>query len=143
MGDLNSVDVAFSQERRMVYGRPLPRQKVFQGIYIDDNLIFGVVLRNRVNDPGAADDTQIVAKTRSCYEKANLLVFEMLYPQHRFRSVGNRSVKHKGDLWSSGRMAASTPLASATSPIGTQLHEGSSPKSFVGFADPLFHVPQE
>ena len=89
MGDLNSVDVAqcthegilesggaFSRERQMVYGRPLPRQKVFQGIYIDDHLIFGVVPRSRVNDPEAADDTEVVAKTRSCYEGANLPISE-------------------------------------------------------------------
>ena len=60
----------------MVYRRPLPRQKAFQGIHIDDHLIFGVVLRNRVNDPEAADDTKIAAKTRSCYEKANLPISE-------------------------------------------------------------------
>ena len=61
MGELGSVDVAqythegilesggaVSRERQMVYGRPLPRQKVFQEIYTDDHFMFGVVPRNRL-----------------------------------------------------------------------------------------------
>ena len=35
-----------------------------------------MVPRNRVDDPEAADDTEIAPKTRSCYEKANLLISE-------------------------------------------------------------------
>ena len=66
----------------MVYGRPLPGQKVFQGIYIDDHLIFGVVPRNSVHDPEEADDTIIVAKTRSCCEKAILPISEKRYFTH-------------------------------------------------------------
>ena len=55
MGDFNGVDIAqctregilasgsaFSRKRQTIYGRPLPRERVFQGIYIDDHLIFAI-----------------------------------------------------------------------------------------------------
>ena len=62
MGDLNSVDVAqathegvlksggcLAEKHWLKFGRPLPPEKIIEGVYIDDHFVGGIVLRHSVN----------------------------------------------------------------------------------------------
>ena len=85
MGDHNSVDVAqvthehilanaggLRKGEQLVYGKPVGRGKTFEGVYIDDHLVVGVVPREVADDPGSNHDSVLLEASREAYAKLGL-----------------------------------------------------------------------
>ena len=79
MGDLNSVDVAQATHEavlsasgcsaaveKLEYGKPVPRSSVWEGVYVDDHLVVGIVPKHVVDDRSGRD-FDLIQQSRSGY----------------------------------------------------------------------------
>lgn len=79
MGDTNAVDTAKETHREilaqgscmrpsetMIYGEPLPRGAVMEGLYIDDRLVFGLRPRHCLKDDFGEDKVRALQGLAAC-----------------------------------------------------------------------------
>ena len=84
MGDLNSVDVAqathegvltasgcLAAAEKLEYGNPVPRSSVWEGVYVDDHLVVGIVPKHKVAEE-SGPDYDLILRSREGYKSWEL-----------------------------------------------------------------------
>ena len=85
MGDVNAVDIAqethlqllrdsgcMRPEETLVYGTTVPPSRYWEGLYIDDHLMFAVIRRGDPNDPALRRLREATAQSHAGYETSGL-----------------------------------------------------------------------
>ena len=60
---------------KLEYGKPVPRSSVWEGVYVDDHLVVGIVPKH-VMDDKAGREIDLIQESRSGYKPWKLLIAE-------------------------------------------------------------------